>query len=100
MLMMAKQSKIKVVLASVPPCDHYVWRHDVANVPEKVASLNLRLQALAKKYKATWLDYFTPLVAEDGRALNPAYGEDGVHPNLTGYAIMEQTLLPVLKKLR
>ena len=100
MLMMAKQSKIKVVLASVPPCDHYEWRHDVANVPEKVASLNQRLQALAKKYKATWLDYFTPLVADDGRALNPAYGEDGVHPNLAGYAIMEQTLLPVLKKLR
>lgn len=100
MLIMAKQAKLKVVLASVPPCDHYVWRPDVTGVPEKIASLNHRLQALAKKYKATWLDYFTPLVAEDGRALNPDYGEDGVHPNLAGYAIMEQTLLPVIKRLR
>lgn len=100
MLIMAKQAKIKVVLASVPPCDHYVWRPEIDNVPEKIASLNRCLQALAKKYKATWLDYFTPLVADDGRALNPAYGDDGVHPNMAGYAIMEQTLLPVLKKLR
>lgn len=100
MLIMAKQAKVKVVLASVPPCDHYVWRPEIDNVPEKIASLNRCLQALAKKYKATWLDYFTPLVADDGRALNPAYGDDGVHPNMAGYAIMEQTLLPVLKKLR
>ncbi len=100
MLIMAKQAKVKVVLASVPPCDHYVWRPDVANVPEKVARLNSRLQALAKRYKATWLDYFTPLVADDHRALNPAFGDDGVHPNDAGYAVMEQVLLPVIKKLR
>lgn len=100
MLIMAKQAKVKVVLASVPPCDHYVWRPDVTNVPEKVARLNSRLQALAKRYKATWLDYFTPLVADDHRALNPAFGDDGVHPNDAGYAVMEQVLLPVIKKLR
>ena len=100
MLIMAKQTKVKVVLASVPPCDHYVWRPDVTNVPEKVARLNSRLQALAKRYKATWLDYFTPLVADDHRALNPVFGDDGVHPNDAGYAVMEQVLLPVIKKLR
>ncbi|MBO5541580.1 MAG: lipase [Muribaculaceae bacterium] len=100
MLIMAKQAKVKVVLASVPPCDHYVWRPDVTNVPEKVARLNSRLQALAKRYKATWLDYFTPLVADDHRALNPVFGDDGVHPNDAGYAVMEQVLLPVIKKLR
>ena len=100
MLMMAKQAKIKAVVVSVLPTDQYPWDTSVNDVPGKVASLNRRLQVLAKKYKATYLDLFTPMVAEDGRKMNPAYAYDGVHPTLAGYAVMEQALLPVLKKLR
>ena len=30
--------------------------------------------------------------------MNPKYAEDGVHPNLAGYAVMEKLLLEVLGK--
>ena len=100
MLILAKQAKLKVIVASVLPCDAYPWNRSVTAVADKVASLNLRLKTLAKKYKATYLDIFTPMVAENGSAMNAAYTNDGVHPNLAGYAVMEQVLMPVVKKMR
>lgn len=100
MLMMAKQAKMKVIVASVLPTDSYPWNTSVTGVADKVMSLNRRLQALAKKYKATYLDLFSATVSQDGRTMNAAFTYDGVHPTLAGYAVMEQALLPVLKKLR
>lgn len=100
MIMLARHAGIRVVIASVLPCDHYVWNPDVDDVPGKVARLNQRLQALSTQYDAPYVDYFTPLVAQDGHALNPAYTEDGVHPTLPGFLLMEQALLPVIEKLR
>ena len=100
MLMMAKQAKMKVIVASVLPTDSYPWNTSVTGVADKVMSLNRRLQALAKKYKATYLDLFSATVSQDGRTMNAAFTYDGVHPTLAGYAVMEQALLPMLKKLR
>lgn len=100
MLLLAKQAKLKVIVASVLPCDAYPWNQSITGVADKVASLNRRLQALAKKYKATYVDFFNMMLAEDGHAMSAAYTNDGVHPNQAGYAVMEQVLLPVVKKMR
>ena len=42
------------------------------------------------------------MVSSDGKELRPDYANDrpGVHPNVQGYAVMEQLLLPVIRKLR
>lgn len=100
MIILAKQAKIKVVLASVLPCKGFYWRTEISDAPDKIISLNKRLQTLAKHYKLTYLDYYSSMLASDAQSLDPAYSHDGVHPNDNGYAVMEQLLLPVIKKLR
>lgn len=93
----AKANKIKVILTSVLPCKKMYWSgaKDVAN---KIASLNKRIEAYAKKNKLPYIDYYTPMVEGEERALNHAYSEDGVHPNLAGYAVMEPLLVNAVRK--
>ena len=69
------------------------------NVPEKVASLNARLKAYAKKNKIVYADYYPLLVHGEDRALNPQYTHDGVHPTEKGYEVMEKYIQGILKKL-
>lgn len=93
----AKANKIKVILSSVLPCKKMYWSgaKDVAN---KIASLNKRIEAYAKKNKLPYIDYYTPMVEGPERALNHAYSDDGVHPNLEGYAVMEPLLVAAVRK--
>lgn len=92
MIELAKTNNIKVVLCSVLPAAEFVWR------PEKkpalmVIELNEKLQVYAKESKVVYVDYFSAMV-NDRNGLKREFGEDGVHPNKTGYLIME----PILEK--
>ncbi|MBQ3873449.1 MAG: lipase [Bacteroidales bacterium] len=98
MVELAKAHKIKPVICSVLPAKKYRWRPEVTDAPAKIASLNKRLKEYAAKNHITYIDYFTPLVAEDGESLRNEYSPDGVHPNHDGYAVMESVYLKALKK--
>jgi len=98
MVELAKANKIKPVICSVLPAKKYGWRPEVKDAPAKIASLNRRLKEYAAKNHITYIDYFTPLVAEDGESLRKEYSPDGVHPNHEGYAVMESVYLKALKK--
>lgn len=98
MVELAKAHKIKPVICSVLPAKKYRWRPEVTDAPAKIASLNKRLKEYAVKNHITYIDYFTPLVAEDGESLRNEYSPDGVHPNHDGYAVMESVYLKALKK--
>ena len=94
MVELAKANKIKVILTSVLPAAAFKWRMEIKDAPQKIKSLNDRIEAYAKANKIPYVDYYQALVVNENQALNPQYTKDGVHPNSEGYDIME----PLIKK--
>ena len=95
----AKANKIKPILCSVLPAYRYSWKKSV-RPDELIPQLNDLIKAYAKENKITYVDFFTPLVdnsPENRNGLPKKYSPDGVHPNMDGYAIMEEIILEVLK---
>lgn len=96
MVQLAKANKIKPIVCSVLPAAAFPWRPEVKDAPEKVASLNARLRTYCAKNRIKYVDYFPAMVAEDGISLNPNYTNDGIHPTLPGYEVMESIILKAL----
>ena len=96
MVQLAKANKIKPIVCSVLPAAAFPWRPEVKDSSEKVASLNARLREYCAKNRIKYVDYFPAMVAEDGISLNPNYTNDGIHPTLPGYEVMEQIILKAL----
>ena len=96
---LAMHNGITVILSSVLPCDHFIWNRSVRNVPQKIRSLNARIMELAEQLALPYIDYYDAMVYNEGGAINPAYSEDGVHPNSLGYSVMEPLLLDQVKKI-
>lgn len=96
----ARANKIKVILCSTLPHKGFGWRPSVTDAMPKIRSLNERVKTYAKENKIPYVDYFSAMVSEDGTQMRPELSEDGVHPNLEGYAIMESLVMPVIKKMR
>jgi lysophospholipase L1-like esterase len=99
MVDIAKANKIKVILTSVLPAARFGWHPHVTDAPDKIISLNKRIEAYAKANKIPYVDYYKALVDEDGRTLPKKYSNDGVHPLPDGYKVMEALIQPVIKKL-
>ena len=96
---LALHNGITVILSSVLPCDHFIWNRSVRNVPQKIRSLNARIMQLAEQLSLPYIDYYNAMVDNEGGAINPAYSDDGVHPNSLGYSVMEPLLLDQVKKI-
>lgn len=96
---LALHNGITVILSSVLPCDHFIWNRSVRNVPQKIRSLNARIMQLAEQLSLPYIDYYNAMVYNEGGAINPAYSDDGVHPNPLGYSVMEPLLLDQVKKI-
>jgi len=94
MVKMAKANHIKVVLCSVLPANHFYWNEAIAPA-DKVIALNKMIQVYAQKNNLVYVDYYSAMV-DNQKGLLKKYGEDGVHPNLTGYKVMEAILLKAL----
>jgi lysophospholipase L1-like esterase len=84
---LAKANNICVVLSSVLPANKYNWRPQLQPA-EKIAALNVLLKDYCNKHKITYVDYYSPMV-DDLKGLDKKYSNDGVHPTLAGYKIME-----------
>lgn len=98
MAQMAKAHGIKVILTSITPCDHYTWRKEITDVVEKIKSLNARIKEYAKKNKFQYVDYWTPMAKEDG-SMREGISDEGCHPNVAGYEIMEPLVQKAIKKV-
>jgi lysophospholipase L1-like esterase len=96
----AKANNIKVIITAVSPVGVYPWRGDrVKDVPQKIVSLNKRLKDYAVTHKIPYVDYYySKLLAADGKSMDEKCSEDGVHPVLHGYNIMEDMIVPVINK--
>ncbi len=98
MAQIAKENGIKVILTSVTPCDHYIWRPQVTDVVRKIGRLNARIKAYAKKNGMEYVDYFSAMADSKG-AMREGLSDEGCHPTVAGYAIMEQQVQPAISKV-
>jgi lysophospholipase L1-like esterase len=85
---LARANGIRVILASVLPAARYPWRPEVGSPVEKIRALNEWLSGYCADQKIPYLDYYDAMVGPDG-GMRLGISIDGVHPNATGYAIME-----------
>lgn len=99
MVELARTNKIKVIMTAVLPAAAFSWRPNLKDAAVKIASLNQRLKEYARKNKIVFVDYYSPLVAGEEGALNPAYTNDGVHPTAEGYAVMEPLIQEAIRKV-
>ena len=96
----ARANGIKVILTSVLPAAQFRWRKEITDAPEKIKALNARIRAYAAETGTPYVDYYSSLLADDGRSLDARYSEDGVHPLQPGYTFMERLVLPAIEGVR
>ena len=92
----AKANRIKPVLCSVLPSARYGWNPKVTDAADKIILLNSMLKEYARKHRIKYVDYHSVMKNEQN-GLSKNLAQDGVHPTLEGYRIMEELLLKVLK---
>lgn len=97
MVELAKANGIEVVLTTTLPAASFSWNGAVTDAPEKIRSLNRRLATYAAEHRIPFVDYYSHMLAPDGKSLDPRYTRDGVHPTAAGYGIMEDLILKVLE---
>ena len=98
MIELALAHDIEVVLSSVLPCDRFCWNPAVKDVTGKISSLNRRITELTSQFHVHYIDYYSSM-ATDSRALRTDFTDDGVHPNASGYHVMESLLSETLNGL-
>lgn len=93
---LARANHIKVILCSVLPAYDFPWRKGLEPA-EKVIALNTRLKKYAEQENIVYVDYFSAMVNESN-GLKEGLGSDGIHPNETGYLIMEPLIEEAIAK--
>jgi lysophospholipase L1-like esterase len=96
MVDIAKANKVPVVLSSVLPAFDFPWRQGM-HPAEKVVKLNTWIKNWAEKNGCVYLDYFTPM-ADEKHGLKAVLTNDGVHPNIAGYRVMEPLVESAIQK--
>jgi lysophospholipase L1-like esterase len=96
MVAIAKANHIKVLLASIPPADHFAWRPGL-EVTDKIIALNDWIKSYAAKEGVTYVDYWSAMQNGKG-GMKDGYAMDGVHPTEQGYDVMASVIEPILKQ--
>lgn len=84
---LAQAHSIKVVLSAVMPTCDYIQNQSDRRPNSMIVELNNWIKSYAAKHNATYLDYFTPMLDDQG-ALKKEMTYDGLHPNDAGYEVM------------
>ena len=92
---LAKANRIKPILCAVLPADGFWWRTEIRPA-EDLVRLNSMIKEYAHSAKIPFVGFHTPFKDENG-GLPKAYADDGVHPNLHCYKIMEDIILDYIK---
>jgi lysophospholipase L1-like esterase len=84
---LAISNNSKVILCSVLPAIDFSWKSNQFPA-DKIIKLNASIKNYAEDKGILYLDYYSAMVDEHN-GLKHTYSEDGVHPNKSGYSIME-----------
>jgi lysophospholipase L1-like esterase len=87
MAQLAKANGIKVAISSVIPAYDFRWRPGLEPA-EKIVALNKMIKDYCNKNNIVYIDYHSAM-KDERNGLRKELGEDGVHPNMEGYKIME-----------
>ena len=90
MAQLALINNIEPVLCSVLPAKGFLWNPDIDPI-EKIKKLNKLLQSYAQQEDLIYVDYYSQMLDEE-QGLQKIYTEDGVHPNIKGYEVMQHIL--------
>ena len=96
MIELAKANDITVVLCSVLPVFDYPWSPG-KEPAQKIIELNKALRFYAETHDITFVEFHTPM-KDERNGLRLELGEDGVHPNVSGYLIMEPLVEEAISK--
>lgn len=96
MVEIAQANKVKVILSSVLPATKFGWRTALGDRSGQIVALNDRLKAYADQHKIPFIDYHSALKNKQN-GMDPDMAEDGVHPSLKAYKIMEALALEKIK---
>ena len=94
---LASQNNIKVILCSVLPAANFPWRQG-KNPDIKIPLLNRLIKDYAQKKGFYYLDYYN-LMNDGNNGLKKDYGNDGVHPNMNGYKLMQKMVLDAISNI-
>lgn len=105
---LARANGIRVVLASLLPVSDYgkskegtPFIQTTQRPPDQIKALNEWVKKYATENNLGYLDYYSAMVDEKG-FLKEELSEDGLHPNVKGYAVMaplaEQAIAAALKR--
>ena len=95
---LARANGIKVILASVLPATKFEWRRALGDRSAMIVDLNKRIKAYADQEKIPYVDYHSAM-KNDRNGMDPNIAEDGVHPTMDGYRIMESLVVPVVERV-
>lgn len=94
MVDLAETNKIKVILCSVLPANNFNWNQKIKPA-DKIIKFNNMIEIYASENKISYVNFYLKMV-DDLKGLQKTFGDDGVHPNLEGYKLMEEIILPFL----
>ena len=94
---LAQANHIKVILCSILPAINFWWAPELQPA-EKIVALNKMIKKYADANGILYLDYYSSMVNEQ-KGLNAAYSKDGVHPNKTGYEVMNPLVEKAIAKV-
>ena len=94
---LASQNNIKVILCSLLPAANFPWRKG-KNPDIKIPLLNRLIKDYAQKKGFYYLDYYN-LMNDGNNGLKKDYGNDGVHPNMNGYKLMQKMVLDAISNI-
>ena len=97
MVELAKSNNIQVILCSVLPAEKFPWSRKI-NPAEIVVNLNQKIRDYAKKNNIIYVDYFSEM-ANKNNGMKEGLANDGIHPNKSGYLIMEPFLEKAINQL-
>lgn len=95
---LARVNKIQPIISSVLPATDFPWHHGL-NPAAKIIKLNEMLKEYAEENHIVYVDYWSAMV-NDKDGLKAKWSLDGfVHPNLTGYKVMEPLVKAAINKV-
>ena len=97
MVELAKANAIKVILCSILPANDFYWRPN-DKAAATIIQLNQLIKSYADKHHLPYVD-FHAVMADASNGLPKEFSNDGVHPNLKGYQIMEPLLEKAIQQI-
>jgi lysophospholipase L1-like esterase len=95
---LARANGIKVILCSVLPASDFRWRPGL-EPGDKVIALNNAIRDFAKTEGFYYLDLYSSVV-DDKKGMKAEYANDGVHPTVEGYKVLEPLIEDAIRKAK